>query len=159
MPIESTSGPVVVGAGEDGGAPLGSSGRARLKVVNRPPGEPGYAIVEAVHPSGEPRIRDHIHARHDETFMVIEGEYEVRLDDKIVTAGAGDYVFVPRGTAHTYRNAGAQPARVVNIISPADGVDLLAELGALASAALEPTALAELHRRHSATVVDPLPDW
>jgi len=76
-----------------------------------------------------------------------------------VAAGAGDYVFVPRGTAHTYRNLGPAEATVVNIMSPADGVQLLAELGALAGRSVPDQALAEIFARHSAVLVDPLPGW
>ncbi|MGI8682480.1 MAG: cupin domain-containing protein, partial [Mycobacteriales bacterium] len=90
--------------------------RARLKLYNQPAGDPGYALVEGSHPAGEPRIRDHVHARHEETFLVLEGEYQVRLGGKVAVAGAGDYVFVPRGTPHSYRNVGPGPARVLNIM-------------------------------------------
>lgn len=65
----------------DDGTPLGSSGRARLKVLNQPGNDAGYALLEASHPPGEPRIRDHVHAHHEETFVVLEGQYEVRLGD------------------------------------------------------------------------------
>ncbi len=72
---------------------------------------------------------------------------------------AGDYVFVPRGTPHTYRNAGPLPARVLNIMSPPDGVQLLAELGAFAKTSIDETFLAEIYSRHAASLVKPLPGW
>ncbi len=49
----------------------------------------------------------------------------MRLGDEVIIARVGDYVFVPRGTAHTYCNLGPEPAKMVNIMSPADGVELL----------------------------------
>jgi mannose-6-phosphate isomerase-like protein (cupin superfamily) len=128
-------------------------------VLNQPGGDAGYALVEATHAVGEPRIRDHMHDRHEETFVVLEGQYEVRLGEDIVAASAGDYVFVPRGTPHTYRNSGSTPGRVLNIISPPDGVDLLAELGALAGTPIDEPLLRELHARHSARLVSPLRNW
>lgn len=157
--LERTRHTKVVRHGSDDGTPFGSSGRARLKILNHPGGDAGYALLEAGHPVGEPRIRDHVHTRHDETFVVLEGQYEVRLGNEIVAAGAGDYVFVPRGTPHTYRNAGPLPARVLNIISPPDGIELLAELATLAGSGADEDALAELHVRHAALLVSPLPDW
>ncbi len=157
--IEVTRNPVVVRRGTTDGMPLGSSGRARLKVYNQPAGDPGYALIEGSHPAGEPRIRDHVHARHEETFLVVEGEYQIRFGDEVVIAGAGDYVFVPRGTAHSYRNRGPDPARMLNIMSPADGVGLLVELGALAGGTVAEEVLTEIHARHSAHLVDPLPGW
>lgn len=89
----------------------------------------------------------------------MQGQYRVRLGAEIVLANPGDYVFVPRGTPHTYRNNGSGLARLLNIISPADGVELLAELGALAGAPVDEAALAELRARHSAILVEPLSDW
>jgi oxalate decarboxylase/phosphoglucose isomerase-like protein (cupin superfamily) len=72
---------------------------------------------------------------------------------------AGDYVFVPRGTPHTYRNPGPAPSAVLNIISPPDGLQLLAELGALAGTSVNEELLAEIHTRHAASIVTPLPGW
>lgn len=141
--------PTVVRQGSSDGVPLGTSGRARLKILNQLGNDGGYALIEGSHPVGEPRIRDHLHMRHEETFVVLEGQYQVRLGQDIVVVSAGDYVFVPRGTPHTYRNTGPVPARVLNIISSPDGVQLLAELG----------ALAEIHSRHAASLAKPLSGW
>lgn len=155
--IEVMRDPVVVRRGMTDGTPLGSSGRARLMVYNQPAGDSGYALIEGSHPAGEPRIRSHVHARHEETFLVLEGEYQLRLGDEVVIARAGDYVFVPRGTAHSYRNLGSGPARMLNVMSPADGVELLLALGALAGGTVSEEVLTEVHARHSAVLVDPLP--
>ncbi len=138
---------------------LGSSGRGRLKLFNQPEGDTGYVVIEGNHPAGEPRIRDHVHGRHEETFLVVAGVYRMRLGDDVITARAGDYVFVPRGTAHTYCNPGPELAKIVNIMSPADGAELLVELGALAGGAVDEGVLTQIHQRHSAVLVDPLPGW
>lgn len=108
---------------------FGTSGWARLKILNLPGDDTGYALLEASHQVGEPRILDHIHTRHEETFVVLEGKYEVRLANDILVAEKGDIVFVPRETPHTYRCAGSQPSKLLCLISPADGVKLLAEPG------------------------------
>lgn len=153
------SDPQVVRSGSTDGVPLGSSGRGRLKVRNQPSGDTGYALVEVSHPAGEPRIRDHVHARHEEAFVVLEGTYRVRLGPDTVVVSTGDYVLVPRGTPHSYRNDGPGAARVLIVISPADGVDLLVELADLAGGTSGEDALAAVHARHSATLVAPLPGW
>src|SRR5215213_9173012 len=107
MQFEPTPQSMLVRQGSSEGTPLGSSGRARLKVLNQPPDDGGYALIEGSHPVGEPRIRDHV--QDEETFVVLLGRYEVRLGPDVVTVSVGDYVFVPRGTPHTYRNAGPSP--------------------------------------------------
>jgi quercetin dioxygenase-like cupin family protein len=151
--------PIVVRHGSSDGTPLGTSGRARLKVLNEPGGGSSYALIEGSHPVGEPRIRDHVHTRHEESFVVLEGQYEVRLGDEIILALRGDYVFIPRGTPHTYRNAGPEPARLLNILSPSDGMQLLSDLGSLTGTAVDEALLAEIHARHGASLVSPLPQW
>lgn len=159
MQNESSQAPKVIRCGSSEGTPLGTSGRARLKVLNEPGDGTGYALIEGSHPSGEPRIRDHVHLRHEESFVVLEGQYQVRLGQDIVVADAGDYVFIPRGTPHTYRNAGTNDARLLNIMSPSDGVQLLAELGALAGMKVDEALLAEIHSRYDARLVAPLLEW
>jgi hypothetical protein len=41
------------------------------------------------------------------------------LGDTVLTAGPGDLVFKPRAVPHAFWNAGDEPARLLEIISPA----------------------------------------
>lgn len=43
----------------------------------------------------------------------------VLLGDEVVSGAPGDLIFKPRGQWHTFWNAGSEPARVLEIISPA----------------------------------------
>jgi quercetin dioxygenase-like cupin family protein len=76
-----------------------------------------FAMEALVPPGGGPP--PHIHRREDETFYLIEGDVEFRLGDEVITAGPGDFVNVPRGTVHRFRNAGTQTARMVLTFTPA----------------------------------------
>ena len=77
-----------------------------------------YFVMEAlVPPGGGPP--PHIHRREDETFYLVEGEIEFKLDDKVIAAGPGDFVNVPRGTVHNFHNAGTKTARLVLTFTPA----------------------------------------
>ena len=77
-----------------------------------------YFVMEAwVPPGGGPG--PHIHTREDETFYVMEGEVEFLLGDETIVASAGDYVNVPRGIVHRFRNAGTETARLVITFTPA----------------------------------------
>lgn len=79
----------------------------------------GFALVE--HPL-EPRALAgpmHRHSREDEYSYVLEGRIGAVLDGETVYAEAGDLLFKPRGQWHTFWNATDEPARVLEIISPA----------------------------------------
>lgn len=76
-----------------------------------------FAMEALVPPGGGPP--PHIHRREDETFYLIDGQVEFRLGDDVVTAGPGDFVNVPRGTVHCFRNTGTETARMVLTFTPA----------------------------------------
>jgi quercetin dioxygenase-like cupin family protein len=61
----------------------------------------------------------HIHGREDETFYVVKGELDVRIGDATHHARAGDFVFVPRGTVHAFRNVGSDTAIQLVTVAPA----------------------------------------
>lgn len=44
----------------------------------------------------------HIHHDADETFYVLDGEMTIFVGDERLEAGAGDFVFAPRGVPHAY---------------------------------------------------------
>jgi quercetin dioxygenase-like cupin family protein len=75
-----------------------------------------FAMEAVVQPGGGPP--PHIHRNEDETFYVVGGECSIRLDDEIVTAGAGDFVNIPRGRVHSFRNDGATPMRMILTFTP-----------------------------------------
>src|SRR5262245_29665215 len=61
----------------------------------------------------------HLHTREDEYSFVLEGRMGALLGDEVVEAGPGDLVFKPRNQWHTFWNAGDEPCRILEIISPA----------------------------------------
>jgi uncharacterized cupin superfamily protein len=60
----------------------------------------------------------HVHEREDESFYVLEGEFEILQGDATSVATAGSIVFLPRGVAHTFRNVGATTGRLLGIGAP-----------------------------------------
>jgi mannose-6-phosphate isomerase-like protein (cupin superfamily) len=91
----------------------------------------------------------HRHTREDEYSFVLEGRMGALLGDEIVTASVGDLVFKPRGQWHTFWNAGDDPCRILEIISPAGFEQFFAELVDLGGVTqAEPQALAELSARY-----------
>jgi mannose-6-phosphate isomerase-like protein (cupin superfamily) len=91
----------------------------------------------------------HRHNREDEYSFVVEGRLGALLGDDVVYAEPGDLVFKPRGQWHTFWNVGDEPARILEIISPAGFERFFAELVDLGGVAnTSPETLAELCGRY-----------
>ena len=91
----------------------------------------------------------HRHTREDEYSFVLEGRMGALLGDDVLEAGPGDLVFKPRNQWHTFWNAGDEPCRILEIISPAGFERFFGELvamGGVAEAGEE--ALAQLNERY-----------
>jgi quercetin dioxygenase-like cupin family protein len=76
------------------------------------------AIVEHGFPPGS-LVPPHIHTLEDEYSIVTEGEIGFRSGDREVVLGPGGYITKPRGEAHAMWNAGPEPARMIEVITPA----------------------------------------
>lgn len=59
----------------------------------------------------------HVHRSDDEAWYVLEGRLGVQVGDRDVEAGPGEGIFVPRGTPHTYWNAGPEPMRYLLVMT------------------------------------------
>ena len=91
----------------------------------------------------------HRHTREDEYSYVLEGSVGALLGDDVVVGKPGDLIFKPRGQWHTFWNAGDEPARLLEIISPAGFEMFFRELDRLGGALnAEPEALAALSQRY-----------
>ena len=88
----------------------------RFLVTGEETGGAYFAMEALVPPGGGPPL--HIHRNEDETFYVVEGECDFQLGDDTLTAGAGDFVNVPRGSVHRFHNAGTEPVRMVLTFTP-----------------------------------------
>src|SRR4051812_19567197 len=91
----------------------------------------------------------HLHTREDEYSFVLEGRMGALLGDEVVEAGPGDLVHKPRDQWHTFWNAGDEPCRILEIISPAGFERFFAELVTLGGPVqADPERLAELNDRY-----------
>jgi uncharacterized cupin superfamily protein len=88
----------------------------------------GLGVLESTPGPGHPAPRDHVHRTYDEVFYVLEGRFEFRLGAQVVRAEAGSTVVVPRGTAHTYKNCGERAGRILIIVSPGAGAQMLEDI-------------------------------
>jgi quercetin dioxygenase-like cupin family protein len=93
-----------------------TAGRMSYKVRGAQTGGT-VTVLEAVAPRGGPPL--HRHTDADEFIYVLEGQLRGRLDEQLLDAPAGSFVFIPKGLAHTWQNASDGPARFLGVFAPA----------------------------------------
>ena len=76
----------------------------------------------------------HTHHNEDEYSYVLEGRFGVQLGDEVLEAGPGDLLFKPRGVAHAFWNPSEEPARLLELISPAGFENYFREMAPLLAA-------------------------
>jgi uncharacterized cupin superfamily protein len=103
-------------------------------------------------PAGPPRLiaPRHVHHHDDEAWYVLEGILRVQSGDNIIEAGTGSGILVPRGTPHTYWNAGPGRLRYL-LIMTANIFSLIQEIHALQERT--PATLQELFRKHDSELL------
>lgn len=100
----------------------------------------------------------HMHNAVDEAFYVVRGKLEAQLGDQRVQAEAGGFLWVPRGTAHSFANAGPDPVQVVALALPGGVEELFAEQAVYLSSVPgppDPSVLDEIDTRHGAPTLGP----
>ena len=91
----------------------------------------------------------HRHTREDEYSYILEGRVGALLGDEVLIGAPGDLIFKPRNQWHTFWNAGDEPARLLEIISPAGFERFFAELVELGGVTrADPRDLADLCARY-----------
>lgn len=105
----------------------------------------GFSMVE--HPMSPRALAAplHRHSLEDEYSYVLQGRVGAMLGDEVLVGGPGDLIHKPRNQWHTFWNAGDEPARILEIISPAGFEGFFAKLVDLGGVTrADPQALAEL---------------
>jgi mannose-6-phosphate isomerase-like protein (cupin superfamily) len=139
--------PKIVGPDDAKEGFLGSIG-VRFMIDGSDAGE-RFSLVE--HPMSPRALAAplHLHTREDEYSFVLEGRMGALLGDDVVEAGPGDLVFKPRNQWHTFWNAGDEPCRILEIISPAGFERFFRELSDMGGVTqVEEEALARLNERY-----------
>ena len=125
----TTTGPKIVAPTDGGDGFLGSIGVRFM--IDGAEADQRFSLVE--HPMSPRALAAplHLHTREDEYSYVLEGRMGALLGDDVVEAGPGDLVHKPRNQWHTFWNAGDEPCRILEIISPAGFEQFFAELVAM----------------------------
>jgi quercetin dioxygenase-like cupin family protein len=62
--------------------------------------------------------RTHFHRTMSESFYVLSGELELYNGERWVTGRAGDFLYVPAGGLHAFRNVRDEPTSMLLLFSP-----------------------------------------
>ena len=91
----------------------------------------------------------HKHLREDESFYVIDGQFEITVGETTVVGGPGTYTYGPRGVQHRWTNVGSSRGRLLNVFTPS-GIEayFLAVAIPIASLSQQPSVdMADLNAR------------
>lgn len=89
-----------------------------------------FGLVEHDLPAGQLGSPVHTHEREDEYSYVLSGTLTAQVGDDVIEADPGDLVVKPRGIPHAFWNAGSEPVRFLELISPGGFEEYFFELAA-----------------------------
>lgn len=95
-------------------------------------------IDQTVQPQSGPP--PHIHHREDEAFYILEGRFSFLSGDKQGVFEAGSFVYIPKGTLHTFKNIDDQQGKLLVIITPAGLEEFFYAIGTPAAGLATPPA-------------------
>jgi quercetin dioxygenase-like cupin family protein len=109
-------------------------------------------LIQISPPGGGPP--PHQHTNEDETFYVLEGEYEFLAGGAWVRLSAGNSAYGPRGSMHAFRNVGTATGRILVHVAPAAFEKYLEEISPLSIPA-DRSALLEISARYGIAFAPP----
>ncbi|GAA3248262.1 cupin domain-containing protein [Pseudonocardia petroleophila] len=117
-----------VHVGPDGGESVFLVGDTYTTLLSGAQTGGAFTLLEAlVMPEAGPP--PHAHHGEEETFVLLDGTMSFTVGGETHDASAGSVVFVPRDVAHSYRNTGDGPARMLFLYSPAGMDGMFPEIG------------------------------
>jgi quercetin dioxygenase-like cupin family protein len=116
-----------------------------MLVTHKMTGGSSATLLEFSPPGGGPP--PHRHQNEDETFYVVEGDYEFLVDGDRVKASAGDSSYRGRGTIHGFRNCGTTIGRILIFVQPGGFQNYLEEISPL-SVPADLSKLIEISNRY-----------
>ena len=69
----------------------------------------------------------HLHGMEAEFCYIVSGQFNFKLGERIVSAPAGAFVFIPRNTPHTFQNIGTEPGVLLFGVTPGGFEKMFAE--------------------------------
>ena len=105
---------------------LRAGGPDYLLITGAETGGAFFMAEVSVVPGGGPP--PHVHSREDESFYLQQGTLAVQVGDRALKVSAGDFVHMPRGMMHSFKNVGEETAKLVMVATPAGLENYFAEV-------------------------------
>lgn len=115
-----------------------------------------FSFFEVRVPAGEGSLY-HLHEEADETFYVVDGEFEITVGDQVHKATPGVLVYGPRGISHQFQNVSAGTSTMYCVMTPGGIETFYEELSGLATQVPPPPweARRDLAARHRIVAKQP----
>lgn len=97
----------------------------------------------------------HVHAREDEMWFVLQGHFRFLADGQMLDAAQGSFVFVPRGTAHCFQNVGGEAATILVMFTPSGMERFFEQHAQLPAGRVDPAVYREIAANNWMEVVGP----
>ena len=107
---------------------------------------PELTILEYALESGSEHGKPHLHARHADSFIVLEGELEFLIDGRAMRASAGSIIVAPTNAVHAFPIAVTPRARFLNLHTPGGFERYIREVNEFRARGVEPTD--DFYRSH-----------
>jgi mannose-6-phosphate isomerase-like protein (cupin superfamily) len=104
-------------------------------------------LVQHVLPGSPP---PHSHTNEDETFVALDGEFELLMNGQWHPLAPGEAAYARRGSTHTFRNSGKTIGRIMVIVTPGGFEKYLQEIG-IYSPATDMAKIIEISNRYGIT--------
>jgi len=136
-----------------GGGPCIADARQEmhLKLTALESGGELTVIEDVIAPQTGPPL--HVHARENEAYYVLAGEFEFTSGDDTVRGGPGTFVHSPRGIPHRYFNLGETPGRLLFSFTPGGIEAFFQELAD--KHVTDPKAMTEIALTHGIQMLAP----
>lgn len=87
------------------------------------------SLIQTTPPGGGPP--PHSHRNEDETFTVLEGDFELLMNGQWLKMPVGEVAFARRGSIHAFRNVGTTVGKMLIFVAPSGLENYLEEVGHL----------------------------
>lgn len=109
-----------------GPAYCGPGDRITFLITGAETGGAFFMAEACVAPGGGPP--PHVHSREEESFYLLQGTLALQVGGKALNASGGDFVHIPRGTVHSFKNVGQETAKLLVVATPAGLENFFAEV-------------------------------